>query len=231
MKNCKNRRLALVGLNVLLFFFFSVTALQASEESPVVTNVTGGQFTVSWTTSQLCAGKVSLYDNAGFIRDCYDDRGKDFKSTTHYVTVNGLKENTAYAFAIDSGGTLDDNEGNLYQVTTGANLIPVGSIQPAGKVFLTDADTPAVGAIVYVTIWGSQGVSAPLSTLVDGNGYWFLELVNARATDHQKLFNISVEHDKLVISVDGGEKGSAYLENPIIDNQGGTRLYPPFILR
>lgn len=226
----RRSRGVLLGLTVLLFVFIFITPLKAAENTPRITNVTGGQFTVSWQTENACAGKLHLYSGPKMLGNFSDDRGADFRGTTHYITVTGLTENTPYAFATESDGTLDDNGGLYYQVVTGPNIIPVGSIQPAGKVLLADGLTPAAGSIVYISILCPEGPSAPLSTLVDENGYWYIELINARKADCQRLYNVSGEHCNLTVSVES-KAGSCTMDGPIMDSEGGKRLYGTIILR
>jgi len=229
MKTCETRIILRVGLVSLLLILISNHA-QAKENGPIVSNVTGAGFTVSWVSSRPCVAIVAVSDDAGYMKNFYDDRGKDFASTLHYVTVRGLRANRDYAFVIHCGG-MDEKEGRLYPIRTGPNLIPVGSVQPAGRIFLADGYTPASEAIVYVTVSGPAGPSAPLSTLVDENGYWFVELINARTADHQKPCRVIEGQREIVVFVNGGENGSASLEGLVVDNQGGTRLYEPLILK
>jgi len=221
----------LMGLSLLLFLFLVVSPCKANNEKGAqITNVSGGQFTVSWVTESPCVGKVCLYCDSKFIGDFHDDQGQNIESNVHHITVNGLKENTAYAFTIKSNGLVDGNEGLFYQVTTGPTIIPIGSIQPAGKVLLPDGQTPAAGSIVYITIFNPKEASAPLSTLVDTKGYWYIELINAREADYQQLYRVSEKDCRLTISVVGG-KDTAYLEAPLMDSQGGKNLYETLIIK
>jgi len=114
-------------------------------------------------------------------------------------------------------------------VNTGPTLIPQGSIQPAGRVYQNDGQTPANGAIVYVNVVGSEGDSAPLTTLVDENGYWYVELVNCRTDDLKKLFQVAI-NDELEVEVDGGKMGTAFLVTEAADNKGGANLRPALTL-
>lgn len=228
MKNHFKRMFLIMVIN-LLFLFGFLSVAQSSETRVMITNVTGGQFTVSWLTDIPCDGKVYLYRDSGSVSVHHDDRGKDFKGATHYVTIKGLTERTEFLFTIESGGDVDDNGGRKYLASTGPNLIPAGSIQPAGRVFLPDGRTPARGAVVYITISGTGGTSAPLSCLVDANGYWYSELINARDEDNQRLYRVSPSNDQLNVSAKSGN-GSASLRGPVLDNDGGKNLYQALIL-
>jgi hypothetical protein len=159
-----------------------------------------------------------------------DDRGINFSGDTHYITAKGLKSNASYFFSTLSGNQINDNEGQMYSVHTGDNLIPVGSLQPAGQVLLCNGNRYATNAIVYIQISNGLDQSAPLSTIVDNNGYWFVELVNARDQNNQGLFRVS-EGNTLSIDVQGGQMGKASLELSAMDNKGGMVLNKPIILR
>jgi len=213
---------------ILCFCFFILSDNCFAHKSLMFTNITGGQFTVSWVTSYPCIAKIRLLGSNSITNEYYDDRGKCVKDTTHYITVSELNENTQYSFIIIINDTIDDNDGQMYTIKTGPNLIPIGSILSAGKVFLPD-ETPASGAIVYVQIFNSDTKSALLSTLVDKFGYWYIELINTRTSDMKNIFNPTSD-DNLAISVIGGDRGSANLEYSVMDSKGGKNLYPSIIL-
>ncbi len=195
-----------------------------------ISNVRGTQFTVSWTTDQPCKGEVMYFKDGLAEEITYDDRGKDYVGTTHFVTIKHLKPNTTYYFkTVSSGDIIDDNDGSSYLVNTGPALIPSGSLQPAGRIYEEDGKTPANGAIVYITVEGGMGKSAPVATLVDENGYWYVELVNSRTADLQGLFAVTGD-DVLGIEVDGGLMGAVALITSATDNEGGTNLRRPIIL-
>jgi hypothetical protein len=94
----------------------------------------------------------------------------------HEVTLTGLQPETTYYFRVHSGQAVDDNEGALYQVTTRATELPpapflaYGQVESAGGV-------PAVGTLVRAWLVDGRGnESEPLSALVDGWGYWSLNV-------------------------------------------------------
>jgi len=195
----------------------------ANEENLRISNIGGVQFTASWVTTYPCSGKLLLKDPSGIITEYLNTSN----TCTHYVVVNQLKENTHYTFSIVSGEIVDDNNGKMYHVVTGPEIIPVGSLQPAGQVFGNNGK-PATGAIVYIKVYNDDVESALMSTQVDKNGYWFFDLVNTRTLDNQHLFNPS-ESDQLEITV-VGKKGRAFFKGNIMDNNFGTKLYSPLIL-
>ena len=192
-----------------------------------VSNVRDTQFSVSWASSSAEQGSVNYGTDTLLGQTAYDDRGQ-VVSFAHHVTVSGLQPETEYYYEVVSGASTFDNGGSYFKVTTGPSIIPSGSVQPAGQVFLSDGITPAEGALVYVTIkdtdgLGSLGKSALESVLVDSSGYWFLELVNARALGYQSLFDFTEDVDQLLVTVDGGPEGKGQLETPATDFSDSLR--------
>jgi len=214
---------------LMVYLFFSLAAYSYATENMVITNITGRSLTVTFRTIESCSGKIRLYKDREFIKEYIDDRGSDFKGCSHHITASHLSPNTWYQFLIISD-TVDDNNGQFYQVATGADLVPVGSIQPAGRVLLNDEYTPARDSIVYIHVSSNsdRNVSAPLSSLVDTNGYWYVELSNIRASDNMNSYVVS-DHHTIHISVSGDK--SIQIEAPVMDNEGGTQLYDPIILK
>jgi hypothetical protein len=94
----------------------------------------------------------------------------------HHVTLTGLTPESAYYFRVHSGDTVDDNGGALYQVSTKATTMPPMPFLAYGQVETSDGK-PAVGALVRAWLLDAEGgESEPLSALVDGWGYWSLNL-------------------------------------------------------
>jgi len=212
-------------------FAVVINTVQASENRLMITNVTDTQMTISWITENVCIGNVLLSDpKESIVKTFYDDRGKDFLGDTHYITLSGLSKHTDYVFSIQSGSYIDDNNGQQYQATTGSDIIPMGSFQPAGQIFLSNKKTFATNAIVYIVISNQTEQSAPISTLVDQGGYWFAELVNARRVNNDQLFKVS-ETDILSMTIEGGAMGTNKLEYIAKDNNGGKDLYAPIVLQ
>ena len=116
-------------------------------------------FSVSWTTNQLTTGEVHYgTDPANLDQTAQDDRGASTSDDTHYVTLLGLAPETTYYFDVVSDGTVDDNTGHHYSVTTGPTLGVPASDTIYGRVFESDGITPAEGAIAYITLRDADGV-------------------------------------------------------------------------
>lgn len=215
---------------LVLFIWFFDDAVFAKGYGPVVANVTGEGFTVSWISDVPRIGSVKIYQNNKLIGNYGDDRGKNYNYYTHHVTINKLNPMTAYSFSIANGNAVGGNKGKYYDARTGPPLIRVGSVQPAGRVFLKDGRTIAEGALVYITLGVDGKRSALLSTRVDRNGYWFLEIINARTEDNKNLFRISLAKGDIAVQV-VSQEGTAMFKGRIMDNKGGKNLYSSMTLK
>ena len=197
-----------------------------------VTNVRDTAFNVSWVTNQSATGEVHYgTDPDNLDQIAYDDRGAGTRDDTHYVTLLGLTSNTTYYFDVISDGTTDDNGGVHYTVTTGPTLGLPASDTIYGQVFKEDGTTPAEGTIVYITLRdadgsGSSGEAAPLSALVDSNGYWYGNLGNARMTDLSDYFYYSASGDEVELRAQGASDGTA---SQTVDT-ANDRLAPDMML-
>jgi len=222
-------RKAFLCLLFLLNYLFIGPAL-AGKHGPIVANVTGEGFAISWISDMAGIGKVNIYQNKKFIGNYVDDRGTSYKSYTHHVTIGRLKPLTSYSFSVMNGHVIDDNKGAYYKISTGPHLIGVDSVQPAGRIFLKDGRTIARDVLIYVTIEAEGKRSGLLSTYVDKNGYWFLEAANARTNDGNGLFK--TPSDKAGITIQAiSQKGNAKLQGKLMDNKGGKNLYGPLLLK
>ena len=194
--------LVTIVLTLLITIGFLSTPLQASTAEVSVSdisisNVRERYFTVSWVTNTVTIGEVHYGispDNLDQIE--LDTRGASTSDDTHFVTLGPLTENTTYYFDIHSNGDLDDNNGEHYSVTTGPELSLPGSDTVYGQVFKSDGVSAAEGCIVIITLQdndgaGSSGQAAPLSSLTDQDGNWYVNLAASRVTDLSDYFEYS----------------------------------------
>ncbi len=141
----------------------------------VVSNHSSNSVTISWITDVVTNGTVNFGTTTALGSSASDTRPND---DTHWVKITGLAPETTYFFEVVSGGVTDDNGGSKYQfkttkVGTGTTYTVFGFVKKSDEV------TPAAGAIVYLTL--THGVeSYSLSTLVDSNGAWTLDLGNLK---------------------------------------------------
>jgi hypothetical protein len=134
---------------------------------------------VTWRTDLASVGWVEYGETPDLGRAAYQDIGTHTAVAArraHHVTLRDLSPETTYYFRVHSGDAVDDNGGQLYQVTTGATELPLVPYLAYGQVETSDGG-PAVGALVRAWLLdGGGGQSEPLSTLVDASGYWSLNL-------------------------------------------------------
>jgi len=182
--------------------------------NPVISNITDTSFVVSWTTSSSQTGYIS-YGTAPAVlnMNSYDKRGTGISSTTHYIVVSGLSPLTTYYFDIICGGTIFNNNGNHFSITTGPTLGLPSPDNVFGQVYKPGGTIYAEGTIVYLTIKdndgsGSPGQSQKLSSIVDENGYWVVNLSTARFQDLSGYFIYS-STDIIEINADGAVDGTS----------------------
>lgn len=195
-----------------------------------VSNVRDTTFTVSWVTDLQSVGQVRYGTSPDSLDQVADDvRGADTRSATHYVTVSNLASDTTYYFDVLSGNSVDDNNGQHYQVTTGPTLSPAPPHTTFGQVFQVDESTPANGAIVYLQVvnrdsTGSAGESALLSALVQ-SGYWAIDVNGARTPDLNSYFTSSKQGDHIALHIQGDADAMAYTE-AVLDKTTTAAMTP-----
>jgi len=165
-------------------------AVTPTIQGVVVSDVGDRSFGVTWMTDEAAPGEVRFGPDAALGNIAYE---KGAPRKVHQVTVSDLIPDTTYYFNVVSGGTMDDRGGNHYQVTTGKQL-GIPSTDPVyGRVLQADGMTPAEGVMVYVTLvdgngTGSGGAAGTLTARTDADGYWAVNLAEARTADGQAYF-------------------------------------------
>lgn len=220
----------LVGAVVLVGRQQRLTS-EAQEAAPpprnvTISNVSDQQFTVSWTTDAVATGFVML-EQDGAAKRILDDRDKratvPLVSTTHYVTVENLTSSTVYRFRIGEGiDTLFDQQGQPYEVKTGATLPNPPPPDSAQGLVLTSSRDPAPGAMVFAELPGSQLVSS----MVTSSGNWIIPLSTIR--DHTLASWLPYDRSALTYSlrVEGGMEG----RSDAVVTTAGDRPVPPIVL-
>ncbi len=200
-----------------------------------VTDVRDIAFTVSWVTDRPAGDGVRYGTGPAQLNQIVGDvRGAGNNSNTHYVTATGLTPNTTYYFDVISGGSVDNNGGKRYQVTTGPTLSPIAPSTVFGQVFQADGETLANGTIVYLQVVnhngaGSPGTSAPLSALVQF-GYWAIDVNEARTINLNSHFISPEQGDQIALEVQGtADDVMAYAEVPL--DKTVTTAVTPLTLR
>jgi hypothetical protein len=153
-----------------------------------VTNISDSGFVVSWVTQEPTIGFVKYGQKPGNLDiTVVDERdqltGDSGEYRTHYIPVLGLVPETTYYFKLGTHGKrLYDDNGQELSVTTGPTLGTPPPADAAYGVVMTPAQTPAEGALVYIS-FPEEIQATPLSALVKQNGNWAIGLSTARSKD------------------------------------------------
>ncbi|MEW6606442.1 MAG: fibronectin type III domain-containing protein [bacterium] len=201
------------GISLIIGIFLLLTNLESYGATPQkvkVSNIRDTQFTISWITDVPEIGRVNYGTYSALGETGYDDEGSQSLSSIHYVTIIKLTPQTTYFYQIISGTLTME----MSSVTTGISILPVGSDVAYGQVFKEPGNPLNKGGICYLRLkdidgLDSKGDSQLVSTLVDENGYWSMELVNIREANLKNLFKYSNVMDKLYIYVEGGNEGNS----------------------
>lgn len=147
-----------------------------------IANISDTTFTVSWTTASPATGAIAVTANALSNRVIFDDQDakEQNKYTSHIVTFRGAAADTAYSVTVISDGkkSLDGNK--PYSVHTAPALTTASSnLEPAYGTILNADKSPVKGALVYLTLDGSQ----TLTTITKPSGTWLIPLNLIRTQD------------------------------------------------
>jgi hypothetical protein len=174
--------------------FLPKAAPEYTPQQVKITNITDTGFVVSWVTTEPTIGFVRYGDTAiGLSKTATDDRdqlaGSSGQYRTHYVTIQGLTPSQTYYFKLGSQDEqLYDNNGQPFSIPLPPTLTDSTTTNTAFGTVLTQVDTAAEGAIVYVSIDNAS----PLSALVKQNGNYAANLSLARTTDFSQYADILI---------------------------------------
>lgn len=142
-----------------------------------ITNISDTTFSVSWTTPQPATGAISVAGRVIF--DDQDTKTQE-KYTTHIVTFRGATAGTSYDVTILSDGKKSLDGDKPYTIRTAPTLTTTsGNLEPAYGTIINADKSPVQGALVYVTLDGSQ----TLSTITKPSGTWLVPLNLIRTKD------------------------------------------------
>ena len=148
-----------------------------------ITNITDVGFTTTWITDSPATGTLVVSGGKTKSQTVFDERdtagGKLGSYSTHSVTFRGAEPDTQYSVSILSNGKQHLDNGKPYQIRTGMGLSGSVNLEPAHGSVRTFDNQPATGALVYLTLLGSQ----KLSTLVTTSGAWLIPLTLIRSED------------------------------------------------
>lgn len=206
----------LVAVGVGVYLVQTRTSLDSGAEgegSPQqvrITNITEAGFSVSWLTDKEASGRINLGTEPKSLKQQVLDEkdkltGDIGKYEAHYVTVKELKPSTKYYFKILSNNKQYDNNGKLFELTTGTILGTPPAADPVYGKILTPSGTAAEGTIVYLNVAGGTALSA----LAKNNGNWALSLSTARTADLGSYLSYDSQATIVNIQVQGGKLGTA----------------------
>lgn len=166
--------------------FLPRAAPEFQPQNVKVTNESENGFVVTWTSEQPAVGLIKMGTSSSKLDTIVVDErdqlsGSNGEYRTHYINVQGLEPSTTYYFKIFSNKTPYDCKGSVCSVKTATVL---GTPPPADTIYgsvVTPAQTPAEGAIVYITMPDTK----PISALVKKDGNWAASLSTARSLDGQ----------------------------------------------
>ncbi|HUD19459.1 MAG TPA: Ig-like domain-containing protein [Patescibacteria group bacterium] len=185
----------IIGLFLIIFIIGTIIVFQnvflapsnaSGSQAPSnvhMSNVSDSTFTVSWTTQLPTTGTILVSAPGKSNQVYYDQRdttGKLGTYTTHSITVRDAKSQTNYSIKLLSNSKYYDNNGQAYPLQTAATLPPnTTGLEPAYGTVHATTDRPEDGALIYLTIDGSQ----ELSTLTKSTGLWLIPLNQIRTQD------------------------------------------------
>lgn len=194
--------LGLILLIVILFVgvYLSIRTTSLSSKAsgtcepvnPQITNLTYSSFDFSYITATSC--QSSLVINNKIYQD------SSTVSNTHYFKVANLSPSTSYQFSIISAGiTYTKAEFSLTTTLKPTSSIPASNLA-WGKI-INNEGNPVSGAIVYLTIPGSQALSA----FSNKDGNWNISFATSFNENKTDWFNptSALDEDIIVYSPDG----------------------------
>jgi len=225
---------------VLVFMAAMLPGSYAEDITPQdvkVVNLGDVKFSVTWITDEVAGGYViwgSTPDN--LAHKAYDVRGGSYVGYTHYADVVNLNPETTYYYRIMTASDMDpypDTPAPL-QVQT---LDFVSSPFAGGGPFsvyghVANSVGPESNALVFCTVENGAGdVSLELATNTSVEGYWSINLGNARDANGDAFDRDN--NSKVHITVDASPNGKDTYQQPLgvsPQNVGTKTFYLPFSL-
>ena len=173
-------------------------------------NVSDTSFSLSWLTEEPTLGFIEYKEQTLFSKkqvalDIRDNQ-KATPRYTHFVTVNKLKENTAYNVKIVGNQTPNSNLSFKTGPTLGS---PTETVNPAFGVVVDASDIPVDDTLVHASFEGSQTISS----LISENGQWVIPLGTLRSSDLSRYFVPSKLAQERLFFV--GKKGKSIVTTTI----------------
>lgn len=147
-----------------------------------ISTVSDTTFTVSWKTATPATGAISVSSGTISSRVIFDDQDtkEQGKYTSHIATFRSAAPETSYTVTLLSDGKKSFDGDKPYTVRTAPTLTTESSnLEPAYGTILSSDKSPAKGALVYLTLDGSQ----TLATITKPSGTWLIPLNLIRTQD------------------------------------------------
>lgn len=203
-----------IGITSYLVKIGAIPFLQASPgENPQdirITNITDNSFTVTYKTSSLVIGSVSLGTDQNLGQVALDDRdqstGIPSEYILHSITIRNLLPSTKYYYTIISGKTTYLNRNLPFVITTFPKITspPFAQNPLTGKVQLANGSIPTE-TLVYVTSQDAQ----TLSTLIKSNGLYIIPLNGLRTEIGNSYSQLSKSILLQIFATDGNNQSNA----------------------
>lgn len=189
-------------------YFKTTTAASGSIQpgNVEITNVSDTTFSVSWTTQLPATGALSAASPKTSAFVLFDDqdvgtspittptKGQG-KYLTHTVTYRAASPDTTYEITILSDGKKSLNGDKPYAIHTASTLTgESGNLEPTYGTILNADKTPVHGALVYVTLDGSQTVSVASKP----SGTWLIPLNLIRTQDLTSYLPVT---DRMTVNI------------------------------
>jgi hypothetical protein len=202
---------------ISLALIFPLGQVSAASIPHQVTNVRDKAFSLSWISDNKEAGYVNYGISPGNLNiSAYDDRGQMTIDDTHHVNIVGLNPGTTYYYEIVSGNVTYNNNGSPYELTTGPSLAFTMPEMISGRVYKANG-AKAEGTIIYVSISTSQ----VLSSIVNDQGAWALDIAPIRTADYQ-AYVAYTNGDAVSVDARGGSAGTASITTTVAVAKDGT---------
>jgi len=219
-----------IMINILFSFLFQ-TVWASTPKNIRITDVTATEFVISWTTDHKETGSVNYLKSDQNISIAKDVRG-DISDYIHYIKLKSLSPETLYHFEIISGTTTDNNHGRYYFAKTSKTImLPVELCKPSGRI-IKPQESLSNSAIVYLTIFENGDFSETKSTLVTNEDYiWHFDLMNFKTLNLDKKFLYSCGESKIIIEVESGIDGVAWMITEAVHSKNATTFRPDMTLK
>mgnify|MGYP000915945636 CR=1 FL=1 len=213
--------LLIVGIIITLHLIntgvnpFSKANVAYEPKQIVVGNLWNSRFSIAFETSATDASATLLLGEKAddISKVFYDANGSDYKGNLHFFNVTGLKSNSVYYFHFLINGTVYDNGGKPYELTTlNLDTTPFENLPITGKI-----EPVTSPCIVYSHLYNETANSLASMDYIATNGSYTLN------TDYylnpSNLTAFDRENSKLLTFVRCFDANRGGIESTLSDSQ------------